>query len=992
MKKILIPILILMFFIISCSDSKKTENNADILPDEDEISDEEAVEPDEDTDEPDEDAERNDSEDGDIDDEINPCDPNPCIGIENSTEECIADADQYSCDCDEGYFWDGLKCVDPCAGIDCSQFDHASGTCEPKDAFSFSCDCDEGYFWGYLGCKKIAFPNICTGETKCYNESAKINCPKPGEPFYGQDAQYAKLGYCIKQTFSKKTFSNNPDEIDLNTETTVFDDLFKTEWTYKYIDSGANTWQEAIDYCEDFEYGGHDDWRLPTMKELMLAQYPFSDYDEFWSSDEYAGNDSEAWTAMDGREWTFNSKTQFHRDARCVRGEHIDTTISFDTLGKLNEVVAFDYENGLAWQLYAVHADTFEKALAYCENSNYSGFTDWRLPNLHELASIVNLEKFDLATDLPLHNLTSVNSWTSTNQYYRTSMVNLKTGLIDSDLKSYRADILCVRNEPCKRGHFWNGEKCVQSPCTDELCKNEKHSDGICYLNDFESHACGCVEGYFWDGVNCVSPCDPNQCENDKNSTGECIPLNVDSHNCGCKDGYFWDGEKCVDPCAGISCGDFDHGTGKCKTDSAFNYSCDCIEGYWWWGKDKGCVSRKPGAVNICTGQNKCYDNKKEIPCPAENEEFFGQDANYARLGYCIPQNFSINNSVANEPVVVDNNLGLMWQRNKIPPVEELYIEDVLQYCENLVYGSYDDWRLPSIEDFMTIADFSRYDPAVNTEYFPDNGAFWTSSKSLLIIGYPLFSHEERYTIFDFTKPSAHFEETALGVNKKPHSYKIRCVRGNASTVSEYYFMPGPFGKDTMVSDNNLITIKENDVSLNWNEAMQYCMKLNHAGIYDWKLPNIKEFILSRWQRFAEDRDKVSTRTSTTKFFDPALDFSYYDYSGISSYSPYTKEGSSNGNIFCIANNPCKKGTFWNGEKCVKNPCADNPCKSNTDELNRTCKVIDETEYLCGCNLCFDQESTNGQCYEDMRWGIYCGCEEGYHWMDWDTYYGCYKG
>jgi len=29
------------------------------------------------------------------------------------------------------------------------------------------------------------------------------------------------------------------------------------------------------------------------------------------------------------------------------------------------------------------------------------------------------------------------------------------------------------------------------------------------------------------------------------------------------------------------------------------------------------------------TGQNKCYDNKKEIPCPKPGEDFYGQDGNY---------------------------------------------------------------------------------------------------------------------------------------------------------------------------------------------------------------------------------------------------------------------------------------------------------------------------------------------------------------------------
>ena len=41
----------------------------------------------------------------------------------------------------------------------------------------------------------IAFAVDCpipdTGQTKCYNNGGGITCPSPGEPFYGQDAQYS---------------------------------------------------------------------------------------------------------------------------------------------------------------------------------------------------------------------------------------------------------------------------------------------------------------------------------------------------------------------------------------------------------------------------------------------------------------------------------------------------------------------------------------------------------------------------------------------------------------------------------------------------------------------------------------------------------------------------------------------------------------------------------------------------------------------------------
>ena len=42
-----------------------------------------------------------------------------------------------------------------------------------------------------------------TGQTKCYNDTVEIPCPSPGQPFYGQDAQY-QTGPFIYQARAKR--------------------------------------------------------------------------------------------------------------------------------------------------------------------------------------------------------------------------------------------------------------------------------------------------------------------------------------------------------------------------------------------------------------------------------------------------------------------------------------------------------------------------------------------------------------------------------------------------------------------------------------------------------------------------------------------------------------------------------------------------------------------------------------------------------------------
>lgn len=476
------------------------------------------------------------------------------------------------------------------------------------------------------------------------------------------------------------------------------------------------------------------------------------------------------------------------------------------------------------------------------------------------------------------------------------------------------------------------------------------------------------------------------------------MALNIDSYQCICRDNWVWDNEKCVDPCAGVSCAEFEHASGNCKSLSAFFYSCSCDEGYFWWGKETGCTTKKPTSANVCTGQNRCYDNEKEIPCPAENENFFGQDANYARLGYCIPQSFSIDNSVENEPVVVDNNTGNMWQRN-IPPVETLYSKDVSKYCEDLNYGGYDDWILPSVEDFMTIADYGRYDPAIKTEYFPDYKNFWTSSGSSSGSGGGIDNHGYYsvygYTaIFDFTEPSTssvqtyYYDNYSTGVDTYyAYAFNIRCLRRNSVTIPPRYFTSKTFGSSvTWNNYNDLIFAEKTGNELSWSEAMKYCSELDYAGISDWRLPNVKELFFNSKRGF---------HSSTTALSDINYDYSSKE-EGYVVYQ-HSKESQLT-DTFCVANDPCENGLFWNGEKCAKNPCIGNPCKEIAYS-NRECQVVDEETFDCGCdsyyfwnsdqkkclrsckgNPCSSYQHSDKKCYEDKEIGFYCGCETPYQW------------
>ncbi len=80
---------------------------------------------------------------------------------------------------------------------------------------------------------------------------------------------------------------------------------------------------------------------------------------------------------------------------------------------------------------------------------------------------------------------------------------------------------------------------------------------------------------------------------------------------------------------------------------------------------------------------------------------------------------------------VVDTATGLMWVKDPsmIPGglfSSRMYWYDAINACENLEYAGHDDWRLPNINELMSIVDHSRYDPAYDTMFFSIPLEQWT--------------------------------------------------------------------------------------------------------------------------------------------------------------------------------------------------------------------------------------------------------------------------
>jgi hypothetical protein len=263
----------------------------------------------------------------------------------------------------------------------------------------------------------LSYIVVDTAQNKCYNNSREITCPRPGEAFYGQDAQYEGI---------QPAYQDNGDG-------TVTD--LNTGLIWQKTPGGKVTYYEAVAGVKNLNLAGYKDWRLPTIKELysliifsgtdprpesVVAAIPFIDTNyfdfeygnigageriidaQYWSSTEYLGTTMNGNATVFGVNFADGRIKGYPRDigpggqpmkqfVRYVRGnpdygindfvDNGDGTITDHATGlmwsKADSGVGMDWEDALSW-------------VQQKNEENYLGYDDWRLPNAKELQSIVD--------------------------------------------------------------------------------------------------------------------------------------------------------------------------------------------------------------------------------------------------------------------------------------------------------------------------------------------------------------------------------------------------------------------------------------------------------------------------------------------------------------------------------------------------------------------------------------------------------------------------
>ncbi|MBH2006378.1 MAG: DUF1566 domain-containing protein [Myxococcaceae bacterium] len=191
------------------------------------------------------------------------------------------------------------------------------------------------------------------------------------------------------------------------------------------------------------------------------------------------------------------------------------------------------------------------------------------------------------------------------------------------------------------------------------------------------------------------------------------------------------------------------------------------------------------------------------------------------------------------EAIVKDTYTNLMWEQQVIP--QGMTWNDAASYCAELVKQSYGCWRLPSPQELQSLVDYTVQSPAaaINAVAFPNTTDyyFWTSS---IFQANKTLVWDVRFNNSGLVYPDGTTKSTA---------FSLRCVRGT------------PLSLETRFTDENhqpltgdSVQVKDLTTGLIWQrivsystwglfgEALVYCPNLKLGGVL-WRIPTAKELL-----------------------------------------------------------------------------------------------------------------------------------------------------
>ncbi len=260
----------------------------------------------------------------------------------------------------------------------------------------------------------VNFKIADSNQTYCYdNAGTASTCPSNTGNYPGQDAEYS--------TLTPSYTACDGVVVDNNTG---------LMWEQAHHDTRVS-YADAATYCSELELGGQADWRMPSIRELftinqangnqhetnawyldgtvfnldyptdvpLTGSHTASMMGQTWSSTSRPDNTNinYFYNFLDGHiKSNFNNASNATLFYRCVRGD--ETKFATTSYSDNGDETVTDNNTGIMWQKEngeqstGDYQFTWQEALVYCEDLTLAGHTDWKLPDINELQSIVNYE------------------------------------------------------------------------------------------------------------------------------------------------------------------------------------------------------------------------------------------------------------------------------------------------------------------------------------------------------------------------------------------------------------------------------------------------------------------------------------------------------------------------------------------------------------------------------------------------------------------------
>ena len=115
--------------------------------------------------------------------------------------------------------------------------------------------------------------------------------------------------------------------------------------------------------------------------------------------------------------------------------------------------------------------------------------------------------------------------------------------------------------------------------------------------------------------------------------------------------------------------------------------------------------------------------------------------------------------------MVFHKKTGLFWQDNRLSMSEKITYKESKELCEEMKIGGYEDWRIPTLKELLTIVDYKNYDPAILNGFSSiESSTYWSSTP---------------YQGRDNEVWGVSFKSGATDSNSKTYDRFIRCVRAS---------------------------------------------------------------------------------------------------------------------------------------------------------------------------------------------------------------------